>query len=636
MDEGSGTAAKDRSGAATTHDLTLHGATWTASGRSGSALSLSGSSSYASTASTAVSTNANFSVSAWVYLTDGTVPRTAVSEDGVDNSAFELGYDNANGGHWSWQMAEGDGSGSVAEVVSGATASLGTWTQLTATYTASNHGMDLYVNGVKQTGLTDGFLGWAATGALEVGAGLTWNGFSSTRTHYWKGTVDNVRTNTILLNATNAQELTIGPSGASSTSWQFDENTGTGTADSSGNLDTGTLGSSVTWAGAKSGTASVDMPGDVNGYVSGAASAVNTSSSFTVAAWVYLDHTTLGAMSRVAVSQSATVKSGFILRYNFYGTQWEFAVTQGPNDDYSATYDSSYSAANSAALTTWTQLVGVYDATAQTVQLYVNGVAQTAVSHTSVFNATGPLQAGRAKEFGAWQGTATGSYPWGPWAGRVDDVRVYRRALDAAEVTALYNGGGAATSLGMPGALQGAQQGQTGSTAGAFSGTARPIYNTTQYTNPTTYSLECWFRTKGVSGSYGQTLVSFSNLMTGNSTSYDRRIYLDTSGHLVAGTISGTSGAAQTTGTYLDGGWHHVVATVSPTNGIRLYVDGGLAASAGYTAPGSFSGYWRWGGDTHAAAWPADYFWYGELDELAVYGTELSATRVAVHYHANH
>jgi hypothetical protein len=168
----------------------------------------------------------------------------------------------------------------------------------------------------------------------------------------------------------------------------------------------------------------------------------------------------------------------------------------------------------------------------------------------------------------------------------------------------------------------------------AFSSFARSSYDPTPYTNPTTYSLECWFRSKG--NSSGQTLISFSNLPDGNTAQHDRRIFLDTSGHVVAGTASGTTNVAQTPSSYTDGTWHHVVATVSPGNGIRLYLDGGLAATATYTAPHNVTGYWRLGGDTWSGAWPSDYFWRGELDELAIYSTELSAEQVALHYHANH
>ena len=631
MDENAGGTARDLSGAATTHDLTGHGTGW-AAGRSGSALSFDGTSSYATSAAGALTSTASFSVAAWVYLSDTSVSRTAVSADGANTSGFELGYDSASN-RWLFAMAETDSAAAtVDKVTSGAAPALNTWTQLTATYNATSTGMDLYVNGVKQTGRLFAGTPWNVTGGLVAGAGL-----SAGRTHYWQGRVDQVRTHIQVVDAGVARELTIGPAGAGATSWQFDENTGTSSVDYSGHLNAATLGSTAAWGTAKSGAASIDLPGDADGYAAGTSPGADTTASFSVAAWVYLNHTTLTAMSRVVASQSGSVKSGFILRYNYVGKQWEFAVTTGAADDNLPAYDSSSSALNSAVLTTWTHLVGVYDASAQTVTLYVNGSAQAATAHTSAFNATGPLQAGRVKEFGAWQTGSAGNEAWGPWAGRIDDLRVFRRALDPATITAVYSGGTANTTLGVPGALQGAQQGLRSATAQAFSRVARNSYNPTGYPNPTTYSLECWFRTTGVAGApRGQTIFSFSNKATTNTTSHDRRVFLDTAGHLVAGTASGVTGTATTTGTYFDGAWHHVVASVSPGTGIKLYADGILAAAAAYAAPANFSGFWRWGGDTWDASWPADYFWLGELDEVAVYPTALTAAQVAVHYHANH
>jgi hypothetical protein len=155
---------------------------------------------------------------------------------------------------------------------------------------------------------------------------------------------------------------------------------------------------------------------------------------------------------------------------------------------------------------------------------------------------------------------------------------------------------------------------------------------------PTSFTLECWFRTTGydaATSTKGVTLLEFGSAPAGNSGT-DRRLYVDASGHLVFGTASGTSGAATTTSSaYLDGRWHHAAATLDPATGLRLYADGALAATAAYSAPGATSGYWRFGGNTWSGNWPADYF-TGDLDEVAVYPAALTAQQVAWHYHADH
>jgi hypothetical protein len=635
MDENAGLTAGDLSGAATPHPLTRNGANW-APGHDGSALSFNGTTDDATTTASVTATNTAFTVAAWVYLTDTSVSRTAVSQDGTDASGFELGYDR-DLNRWVFAMPRSDSAAAaVDKAASTAAPATGVWTHLTASYRSSSNRLYLWVNGQFQSFVVFGGTLWNATGALVVGAGL-----STTRTHRWQGTVDNVRVSPLQAGSDDvSRELTIGASGSAATSWQFEENTAgvTGTADVSGNANTGTLGAGAAWGAARYGASSIDLAGDANGYVAGTAPGVDTSKSFTVSAWVYLDHTALGTMSRIAVSQSGTVKSGFMLRYDHLGTRWEFAVTAGAADDSAPAYDSSYSANSSAALTTWTHLVGVYDSVAGTATLYVNGVAQAPAAHTSVFDATGPLQAGRVKEFGSWLDGTTWSASWGPWAGRIDDVRTFRRALGPAEINAIRLGGHAFTTLGIRGALQGPQQGQTGSTAQAFGNGFSPGFNPTRYTNPTTYSLECWFRTAGLPGAplRGQTLMSFGDQPEANSPNHDRELFLDVSGHLVAGTFDTATGV-QSTATYWDNRWHHAAVTVSPANGIRLYADGVLIGAAAYTAPRNFTGYWRWGGDTWTpVTWLADFNQYGLLDEVAVYGTELSAQQVSRHFHANH
>ena len=438
LDENTGSTSRDLAGLAPTADLTLSGATWTSPGRSGSALAFNGTSHYAATTVNAMAADASFTVSAWVYLTDLVGDRTAVSQVNSAVSGFELGYDdNGFTDRWIFAMRNSNNAAAAQDIaISTSTPTLNEWTHLMATFDATTNAMVLYVNGIAQTGDTLATAEWAASGLVEIGAGKT-----TTRNDFWKGNIDDVRIQTIVRGAAGALEQTIGSSAGPATSWEFEENTGTTTSDSGGHLNTGTLGSATTWGTAKWGTSAVSMNGDTSGnnYVAGSQTGVDTSKSFTVAAWVYITGTTLAAKSRIAVSQSGTLKSGFSLKYNHYVTAWQFALTQGAADDYSSNYDSSYSANASATLNTWVHLVGVHDAVAQTGTLYVNGVAQTPVAHTSTFNAVGPLQVGRIKEYGAWKAGATPpDDPWGPWAGRIDDVRVYPYALSEAAVYATY------------------------------------------------------------------------------------------------------------------------------------------------------------------------------------------------------
>ncbi len=159
-------------------------------------------------------------------------------------------------------------------------------------------------------------------------------------------------------------------------------------------------------------------------------------------------------------------------------------------------------------------------------------------------------------------------------------------------------------------------------------------YYPTAISGPAVFSLECWFRSSSTNG--GE-LISFGSFRTGASNGYDRAIYLRDDGRLNFGIYSGGTVVVSSAAAYNDGAWHHVVGTEGAA-GLVLYVDGSPVATnaaPGPTDPGV--GYWRWGGD-NLAGWPnrptSDYF-AGDLDEIAIYSTQLSAARVAAHYAAD-
>ncbi len=86
------------------------------------------------------------------------------------------------------------------------------------------------------------------------------------------------------------------------------------------------------------------------------------------------------------------------------------------------------SATSGSAITvnTWTHLAATYDAT--TIRLYVNGVQRATAARTNALAASaGALRLG-------------GNSIWGEWfAGRIDDVRIYDKALTAAQITTDMN-----------------------------------------------------------------------------------------------------------------------------------------------------------------------------------------------------
>jgi len=168
-----------------------------------------------------------------------------------------------------------------------------------------------------------------------------------------------------------------------------------------------------------------------------------------------------------------------------------------------------------------------------------------------------------------------------------------------------------------------------------LNGIASWLRTTTEYTNPSIYSIEVWFKTKTTQG--GQ-LIDFEASQTGGagSNSYDRMIYMTSTGQLKLG--HGTAGAVIVTSpsSYADGNWHQAVGTYDGTT-LHLYVDGAQVASTTGAGPQNFAGWWHIGWGT-LGNWPSppnNAYFEGSLGEVSVWNsTALTSTQVSNHYNA--
>lgn len=216
-------------------------------------------------------------------------------------------------------------------------------------------------------------------------------------------------------------------SGAPVGHWSFDEGSGGTAADSAGGHPV-TWAGGVTWGAGRIG-ASARLDG-ANGYGETTGPVVHTDRSLTVSAWVRLTGT---AHDATVAAQAGGVNSGFQLAYSKSADRWTFGK---PLDDTGTTDVARAVSDQPPVLDAWTHLVGVYDVGApggkKQLRLYVNGIARsTAPMLTSSWDATGPLEIGRAKANGAFQDH---------FEGDVDDVRVYAGALTDQQVLDLSMG----------------------------------------------------------------------------------------------------------------------------------------------------------------------------------------------------
>ena len=391
------------------NDLTLSGGAGYAAGRQGGALSVSGSGACASSARPVVRTDSSFTVTAWVNLTSAAGFHTAVSQDGSNVSGFFLQYSAADG-RWAFSMTSADSTSSVtARALSAAAPALRSWVHLAGVYNAPAGQLLLYVNGTLNATASYS-AGWSANGGLQVGRGQ-WGGPAD----YFPGAIDEVRTFSRVLSAAEIASAAGLPGGLLA-SYGLDEGSGATAADQVGG-HTLTL-SNAGWGGGLSGSA---LTCNGSSAAATAAAVLTTSASFSVSAWVLLGdivgwHT--------AVSQDGTAVSGFFLQYSAADDAWAFSMLSSD----------ATSAATTRALAPlppragyWQHLVGVHDSGAGQLRLYVDGRRAGTASFSSAWNATGAFAVGR--------GLFNGPTDW--FAGSIDQVRVWSRALSDSDVSAL-------------------------------------------------------------------------------------------------------------------------------------------------------------------------------------------------------
>lgn len=427
--------------------------------------------------------------------------------------------------------------------------------------------------------------------------------------------------------------------------WTFEEGAGTTAADSSGNGNTATLQAAAGWRPGVVGANALSLNGTATSWASAASPVVDTSQSYSVSAWVKLNSLT---GSQTLVSVDGTNVSPFILQKSSAGV-FRFVVI---NADSTTAADAIVTGPTAVA-GTWYHLVGVYDKTAGTAQLYVNGVSQGTASGAVGWAALGSTNIGRTKYAGANADYVNGT---------IDDVHFYDRAITQTEVTALAtvtyaaavtNTAGlvnyfrldessanntAADSVGSnPGTYT---NGPTRGVAGALStgGTAVQFDGVDDYVslaNPFTnnFSIEFWFKsTQGIgTGTNWWEGAALVDADVVGGTNADFGVSLRSDGKVVGGIGNPDLSVVSSTGGYNDGNWHHVVFTRTMSSGlVQLYVDGSLKGSGtGNLLAPTASTVIRFGQQASGGK-----FFAGTLDEVALYTGVLSQATVSAHYAA--
>ncbi|MDX6262851.1 MAG: hypothetical protein QOH84_4539 [Kribbellaceae bacterium] len=366
----------------------------------------------------------SFSATAWVRLDSDAHGAAVVSQDAGRISAFNLhlAWDKK----WVVAMRSCDASWNCTETrATGPAPQLGAWTHLAGVYDASAGMISIYVNGVL-TGTQAYKHTWDyAAGPVQIGRATWGNG---DKVDFFPGAIDDVNVYSRVLFADEIRAM-AGRDLTLAHDWRLDEPSGTAAADS-----VGARGATV--SGATHVVGHLGNALDFDGVDDSATTTgvdVDTAKSFTVSSWVRLrkicDPGAEFQCRLTAVSLDGGATSKFRLGHvtdidnNSVGA-WTFEM---PEADGTVT-KASVSAVKSD-LNSWVHLVGVYDAKAQQIWLYVNATRQGDGTLNQPWKATGGLQLGRGRVDGA-----AAEY----WPGQIDDVRVYTGGLDKSRIETLF------------------------------------------------------------------------------------------------------------------------------------------------------------------------------------------------------
>lgn len=212
--------------------------------------------------------------------------------------------------------------------------------------------------------------------------------------------------------------------------WKFDESTGTTTYDSSGGSYAGTMNGITRLT---SGSCQFGNCFGFNGtsdYVElGTSTAFigNTTSSRTFSAWVY--PTSSAAISRFFSTSAGSADGESYLSTYPSGSNVQFDILWKSASGYT-----SASSTHSYALNQWYYVTGVIDFAGGKSYVYINGTQDGSISNPASSTAIA-VGSNLHARIGANTQPTAGNF----FAGRLDDLRVYNRALSANEISQLYS-----------------------------------------------------------------------------------------------------------------------------------------------------------------------------------------------------
>jgi hypothetical protein len=420
LDETSGTTAVDSVGG---HNGTLsNGPSWT-TGQLGGGLDFDGVDDTINAGSDATIDDifaGGATLSAWIRPTEwgeGNFGRIADKADalGTNRNGWAFGL---YGSQQSLLFQHGFSGGIGNWYTPPGSISLDTWQHVAIVYDDGSDANDpaIYIDGVVQT-LTE-LDTPSGTPLSDAAINLTLGNYAQDTSRTFDGILDDIRIYDRALSEAEIAELAAPPEIVPIAHWKLDETAGTTAVDSAGGHD-GTLVGNPTWStGILGGALDFDGAGD---RIDAASVLDAGSAQISVTAWVFKRD--MGD-DRVISKSSGGAIPDHVFSLGLYGTTIRARLRTTDNGGTS-NYDGG-----SISLDQWVHLAFTYDGIR--LRTYKDG------TETASYAVTGDMI---ASSLGVAIGNVNATddrY----WNGLLDDVRVYDRALDAAEIADLAAQGG--------------------------------------------------------------------------------------------------------------------------------------------------------------------------------------------------
>jgi chitodextrinase len=233
--------------------------------------------------------------------------------------------------------------------------------------------------------------------------------------------------------------------------WSFDDGSGTTAQDDSGNGHTGTI-SNAAWSATGKYGGALAFNGSNSWVTVADAAFLDLTTGMTIEAWV--NPTSLTGWRSILLKE----RTGG-LAYSMYATNPDLgSLPPGTFINLGAASDINSSGTQALPLNTWTHLAGTYDGSQ--LKMYVNGsLLQTINASGSITVSNGVLRIGGNSVYGEY------------FAGLIDEIRLYNRALALAEIQTNMN-----TPVNPPASIIGRRVFYNRSTSAVFgSGSGNPI-----------------------------------------------------------------------------------------------------------------------------------------------------------------